>query len=127
LAALGSTLGGIIAYTIGATLAGEGSGGLLGRMLAWVGITIESIAPWRARLAQWGWALVLLATVSPLSTKAVCIAAGAVGVIPVPFVSALAVGRTMRTLTIAWLASRVATSMQRSERFDWWRKRNQSP
>jgi membrane protein YqaA with SNARE-associated domain len=126
LAALGSTVGGVIAYSIGAALAGDGIEGPLARALATVGITVEAIAPWRARIAQWGWALVLLATVSPLSTKAVCIAAGAVSVSPLPFVAALAFGRTVRTLTIAVVAARVASALQRSERFRWWQKGKQS-
>jgi membrane protein YqaA with SNARE-associated domain len=115
LAAAGSTIGGLIAYGIGTQLGSGADTGQIAALLAKVGITPATLAPWHERLDRWGWALVLLATVSPLSTKLVCIAAGAVGVAPVPFMAALASGRTARTTTVAWLAGRIGQVMVESE------------
>ncbi|MCU0649132.1 MAG: hypothetical protein MUF00_14115 [Gemmatimonadaceae bacterium] len=114
LAAAGSIVGGIIAYGIGTQLSVMREASAIGRVLGAVGITPAALAPWRERVQEWGWALVLLATVSPLSTKLVCIAAGAFGVAPVPFLAALAAGRTARTTTIAWLASRAGDAYVRA-------------
>ncbi|MCU0634250.1 MAG: hypothetical protein MUE41_05200 [Gemmatimonadaceae bacterium] len=111
LAALGSTIGGVIAYAIGTQVGVMDDGGVVSRALARLGIDAVALEPWRARTIAWGWALVLLATVSPLSTKLVCVAAGAFGVAPISFLAALAAGRTARTLSIAWLASRVGRAV----------------
>lgn len=108
-AALGSVIGGVIAYAIGTQLGGASDTGWITRTLETIGVSQATLAPWEARLTRWGWALVLLATVSPLSTKLVCIAAGAVGVAPVPFLAALAAGRTARTQVVAWLAARAGS------------------
>ena len=91
-AAFGAIAGGLIAYAIGAFAFDS-----IGRPL----IGLFGVGP--ARWAQLeglfhrhGAMLVLLSTVSPLSTKLVCIGAGAFGVPFWPYVLALALGRVGR-------------------------------
>jgi membrane protein YqaA with SNARE-associated domain len=103
LAAAGSIMGGLVAYALGTQLVGGGDGWLV-PLLSRIGITPASLEPFHARMDRWGWLLVLVATVSPLSTKLVCLAAGAFGVPLAPFMAALAGGRTARTVTIALVA-----------------------
>jgi membrane protein YqaA with SNARE-associated domain len=95
-ATAGATIGGIIAYTIGANFLGA----LSNTVFDWFG---EGSAGWELRRAQFeshGWKLVALSTVSPFSTKFVCIAAGAFGV-PFPeFSLALLGGRAARFLAV---------------------------
>ncbi len=96
-ATLGATLGGLIAYTIGLTSFDQ-----LGRpLLDLMGVSPVRLDASRAAFARHGWQLVLLSTMSPLSTKAICLAAGAFGVPPWQFAPALLVGRGLRFLAIA--------------------------
>ena len=95
-ATAGATVGGIIAYTIGANFLGALSTSLFG----WFA---EGSAGWESRRAQFesrGWMLVALSTVSPFSTKFVCIAAGAFGVPFGEFALALLGGRAARFLAV---------------------------
>ena len=95
-ATAGATVGGIIAYGIGANLLGA----LSSSVFDWFG---EGSAGWESRRAQFethGWMLVALSTISPFSTKFVCLAAGAFGV-PFPeFALALLGGRAARFLAV---------------------------
>ena len=96
-ATLGATLGGLIAYTIGLTSFDQ-----LGRpLLDLMGVSPVRLDASRAAFARHGWQLVLLSTMSPLSTKAICLAAGAFGVPPWQFAPALLVGRGLRFLAVA--------------------------
>ena len=95
-ATAGATIGGIIAYTIGANFLDA----LTTSAFGWFG---EGSANWELRRAQFesrGWMLVLLSTVSPFSTKFVCLAAGAFGVPFGEFTLALFGGRAARFLVI---------------------------
>ena len=88
----GAALGGCIAYLIGAHAFDA-----LGRpMLSALGVGDARIAASEAAFARHGWLLVFLSTISPLSTKLTCIAAGAFGLPIAQFVPALLVGRALR-------------------------------
>lgn len=117
-ATLGATVGGLIAYTIGLTSFDQ-----LGRpMLDLMGVSPARLDASRAAFARHGWQIVVLSTMSPLSTKAICLAAGAFGVPPWQFVPALLVGRGVRFFAVAlvmrfagprlldWLSKRVGSA-----------------
>jgi len=88
----GSVVGGTIAF-----LVGRDAFEAIGRpLLSLIGVSAEGLESSRALFERRGAALVLLSAVSPLSTKAVCLAAGAFGVPLVPFLAALAIGRGAR-------------------------------
>lgn len=96
-AVLGATTGGVLAFGIGAQAFEE-----LGRpLLHLVGVSDRVIDASHAAFDRRGWLLVLLSTISPLPSKAVCIGAGAFGVPFWLFVPALAAGRTLRFGTLA--------------------------
>ena len=91
-AATGSVLGGCVAYWLGvAAFASVGK-----PLLSMIGITDALLARAMAMLVHHGWLFILGSTLTPISTKAVSIGAGAVG-IPFPlFALALALGRVIR-------------------------------
>jgi membrane protein YqaA with SNARE-associated domain len=93
----GSTLGALVAYTIG-SIAFESVGRVL---LGWLGVTAAEIERVRALFKVRGLWLVLLSTVTPLSGKLVAIAAGAFGIPVLPFVATMAIGRGVRYGVIA--------------------------
>ena len=96
-ALVGSTLGGLVAYAIGA-LAFES----LGRtMFGWFGVAGPEIEHFRAAFKVKGLWLVLLSTVTPLSGKLVAIAAGGFGVPMVPFLATIMIGRGIRYGVVA--------------------------
>lgn len=96
-ATAGATLGGLTAYAIGAFAFDE-----IGRpLLELVGVSEARLARSEGYFVRRGWLLVLLSTVSPLSSKAVCLAAGAFGVPVWQFLPALFAGRAGRFTTIA--------------------------
>jgi membrane protein YqaA with SNARE-associated domain len=98
-ATLGASAGGLLAYGIGAGAFEE-----VGRpLLHLVGVSDRMLATSRGAFEHRGWWLVLLSTISPLPTKAVCIGAGAFGVPLWAFLPALAAGRALRFLTLATL------------------------
>jgi len=98
-ATLGASVGGLLAYGIGAQATEE-----VGRpLLHLVGVSDRMLDASRGAFERRGWLLVLLSTISPLPTKAVCIGAGAFGVPLWAFVPALAAGRALRFLTLATL------------------------
>lgn len=115
-AVLGATVGGVIAYLIGALAFVE-----VGRpLLEFVGVSPERLEGSRAVFERHGWQLVALSAISPLPTKAVCIAAGAFDMPIWLFISAILTGRGMRFYGLAavirlasprllnWLTSRVS-------------------
>ena len=113
-ATAGATIGGLIAYAIGAQLLS----GVDNSIVAWLGISPES---WQSRRAQFedrGWILVALSTISPLSTKVVCIGAGAFGVPPGEFVLALLAGRGARFLVVGLLLRFAGKGVRRA--FERW-------
>lgn len=109
----GSVLGGCIAYWLGAAAFVA-----VGKpLLAMLGVTDATLARAIALMAQHGWWFILGSTLTPLSTKAVSIGAGAVGV-PFPiFALALGIGRTLRFSLVALLVRASAGTLQR------WRQR----
>ena len=109
----GSTLGGLIAFAIGAFAFADIGAPLLNL----VGIGPQELASSRTLFERRGWMLVLLSAVSPLPTKVVCIASGAFGV-PLPyFTLALFSGRSARFMAVAALlrfaGSRIAGWIER--------------
>lgn len=116
-AALGSTLGGIVAWLIGANAFEE-----VGRpLLHLMGVEDGTIARSEGLFDRHGWAIVAVSTLTPLPTKAVSMAAGAFGVPLLGFTVALAAGRSARFAIIA-LVLRFA-----GDRVEKWRARYVRP
>jgi membrane protein YqaA with SNARE-associated domain len=91
-ATLGATVGGLAAYAIGAFAFDE-----VGRpLVALFGVGAERWASLEGLFRRHGALLVVLSTLSPLSTKFVCIGAGTFGVPFAPFALALGAGRLGR-------------------------------
>jgi membrane protein YqaA with SNARE-associated domain len=90
--AAGAIAGGCIAFLIGA----RAFDSLGFPILSALGVSQETLTSSATMFARHGWLLVFVSTVSPLSTKLTCIAAGAFGLPFVEFVPALAVGRVLR-------------------------------
>ena len=110
-AVAGAVAGGCIAYLIGAQ-AFESLGHPL---LSALGVTEPRLLSTAGMFARHGWFLVFVATISPLSTKLTCIAAGAFG-LPIPqFLPALVVGRVIRfavlTLLLRFAGERIVRRM----------------
>ena len=104
----GSVAGGCIAYFIGVHAFDA-----LGRpMLSALGVGEAKIVASEAAFARHGWWLVFASTITPLSTKLTCIAAGAFGLPIVQFLPALLVGRAIRfgvlTVLVRYLGERLA-------------------
>lgn len=96
MAALGAIAGGLMAYGIG-VYAFESIGQPL---VALFGVSAERWASLEGLFLRHGALLVLLSTMSPLSTKLICIGGGAFGVPFLPFLGALAAGRVARFAVI---------------------------
>ena len=112
-ATFGATAGGLIAYAIGA-FAFESVGRPL---VSLFGVGPERWASFESLFLRRGAMLVLLSTLSPLSTKFVCIGAGAFGVPFGPFALALAAGRAGRFavvgLVLRYAGDRLVARMER--------------
>jgi len=93
----GSVIGGVVAYAMGSGAFGN----VAPRMLEMLGMTPQAVEASRGLFERQGWLLVLASTISPLSSKMICLAAGAFGLPFWQFFVALSVGRTARNLTIA--------------------------
>ena len=91
-AAVGATIGGLFAYGVGAFAFDSIGQPLIGLF----GVGPERWGQLEGLFLRRGALLVLLSTLSPLSTKFVCIGAGAFGVPFAPFALALAAGRAGR-------------------------------
>lgn len=91
-ATTGSVLGGCVAYALGiAAFATVGK-----PLLAMLGVSDAMLAQGMALMAEHGWLFIVGSTLTPISTKAVAIGAGAVG-LPFPlFALALTIGRGLR-------------------------------
>ena len=98
-ATAGATIGGIIAYAIGAQLLG----GVDNALVEWLPISAERWELRRSQFEDRGWILVALSTVSPFSTKVVCLGAGAFGLPFGEFFLALLAGRAARFLAVGLL------------------------
>lgn len=110
-ATVGAIAGGCIAYLIGVHAFDE-----VGRtVLAMLGVSDARIASSEAMFERHGWKLVFLSTVSPLSTKLACIAAGAFGLPLAHFLPALVVGRALRftvlTVVLRYAGERLAARL----------------
>ena len=96
-ATAGAVVGGAIAFGIGAFAFEE-----VGRPLfGFFGVGAQGLAEVQRLLERWGWAMVIVSATTPISTKLVCISAGAFGVPFPPFLAALAVGRAARFAVVA--------------------------
>lgn len=98
-ATIAATVGGCIAWLIGVH-AFESVGLPLMRLL---GMGAEELARSRELFERYGWMFVVASTLTPLSTKLVCIAAGAFGVPGPLFVTALLAGRGARFAALSVL------------------------
>lgn len=98
-ATAGSTVGGFIAYAIGAQAVAEGGGAVLD----WIGVGRGVLEARRPLFEEHGWKLVVLSTVSPVPTKLICIGAGTFGVPFWQFALALLVGRGVRFFAVGLL------------------------
>ena len=107
-ATAGAIAGGCIAYLIGAQ-AFEG----IGRpVLSTLGVSDATLASSAVLFERHGWMLVFFATISPLSTKLTCIAAGAFA-FPLPqFLPALVIGRALRFAALTLLLRFAGTRLQ---------------
>jgi membrane protein YqaA with SNARE-associated domain len=98
-AVLGSVLGALVAYVIGA-VAFDTVGHVI---LGWLGVSEADFVQRRASFTDKGLWIVFLGTVTPLSIKLVSIGAGAFGLPIVPFVVTIFAGRGLRfgVITVA--------------------------
>ncbi len=88
----GSVLGGCIAYWLGvAAFAAVGK-----PLLALLGISDATVAQGMALMARHGWLFIVGSTLTPISTKAAAIGAGAAGMSFPLFAFALGAGRVLR-------------------------------
>lgn len=99
LATLGTLIGSVLLYAIGANALSL----LEGPIAARLGVSASHLDATRATLAKYGAWAVFASTMSPLSTKLTSIASGAIGVPWPQFVGALLAGRLVRGLGLAWL------------------------
>ncbi|HET7457317.1 MAG TPA: VTT domain-containing protein [Gemmatimonadaceae bacterium] len=108
-ATAGAVVGGCIAYAVGVTA--FDSVGV--RLLDWVGVTRAAVEAKRALFVDHGWWVIALSSLTPMPSKIVCLAAGAFGVPPVVFATALLVGRGARFVVVAGLCSIVGRRLAR--------------
>ena len=95
----GAIAGGCIAFLIGAEAFET-----VGRpILSALGVSAERVASSAVMFERHGWLLVFVSTISPLSTKLTCIAAGAFGLPFVQFLPVLILGRVLRFGALAIL------------------------
>jgi membrane protein YqaA with SNARE-associated domain len=109
----GAIAGGCIAYVNGAQ-AFEGFGR---PVLSALGVTAARLTSSAAMFERHGWLIVFVSTISPLSAKLTCIAAGAFG-LPFPqFLPALILGRAVRfaalTLILRYAGERLQARLRR--------------
>jgi membrane protein YqaA with SNARE-associated domain len=91
-AATGSVLGGCLAFGLGSSMFAA-----IGQpVLAAIGVSGDALTDAMGLMARYGWVFVLGSTLTPISTKAVAVAAGATGMAFPAFVAALAAGRVAR-------------------------------
>ena len=108
-ATAGAVIGGSIAYVIGVTA--FDSVGV--RVLDWVGVSRATVEARRAMFVDHGWWVIALSSLTPMPSKIVCLAAGAFGVPPLLFATALLVGRGARFAVVAALCALVGRRIAR--------------
>jgi len=108
-AILGSVLGGLVAYMIGA-LAFDHLGA---PALALMGVSDQTLQRIGAMFAEKGWVVVVVGMLPFLSAKAICIAAGAFGVPVLEFTLAVFATRSVRFLLTAALLRFAGTRIAR--------------
>ncbi len=99
IAASGTLIGSVVLYWVGAHALSV----LQGPVAQWLGVSSTRLAEARGTLATYGAWAIFASTLSPLSTKLTSLASGMVGVPWPQFVAALASGRLIRALGLAWL------------------------
>ena len=108
-AIVGSIVGGLIAFAIGQYAFDE----VGAPVLRLFGVGPGELAVLDRQFQRNGWLFVIISSLTPISTKAVCIAAGAFGV-PLPhFTLALLAGRGIRFLIVATLIRFAGERMNR--------------
>ena len=112
-ATAGAVIGGCIAYLIGARAFDE-----VGRpVLSLLGVSQATLESTKSMFGRHGLLIVFASTISPLSTKLMCIAAGAFDVPFATFLPALAVGRAIRfaalTLILRFAGEKLAKRLTR--------------
>jgi membrane protein YqaA with SNARE-associated domain len=116
-ATLGAVAGGCIAYLIGA----HAFDSVALPMISALGVSDATLVKSEAMFDRHGWVLVFLSTISPLSTKLTCIAAGAFGFPFAQFLPALFVGRALRfavlTVILRFAGERLEARLRRRGRF----------
>jgi membrane protein YqaA with SNARE-associated domain len=112
----GAVAGGCIAYVIGAR-AFDGFGR---DVLSMLGVSAATLASSEAMFDRHGWLLVFASTISPLSTKLACIAAGGFGLPFATFLPALVVGRAIRfaalTILLRFAGERLERRLAKQQR-----------
>lgn len=110
--AAGAIAGGCIAYVIGL----EAYEGVGRPILAALGVSPTRLASSAAAFGRHGWVIVFVSTISPLSTKLTCIAAGAFGLPLAEFLPALILGRVIRfaalTLILRLVGEKIEARMR---------------
>ena len=116
-ATLGAVAGGCIAYFIGA----RAFDSVAQPVMSALGVSDATLAASEAMFERHGWVLVFLSTISPLSTKLTCIAAGAFGFPFAQFLPALSVGRAVRftalTIILRFAGERLEARLRRRGKF----------
>jgi len=108
-ATAGSVLGGMIAWWLGAAAFET-----IGRpLLLTIGVSPATLARAMSLMQEYGWLFVAGSTLTPISAKVVCIAAGATGMPLGAFAGALALGRSLRYSLIAILVRETSGPLHR--------------
>jgi membrane protein YqaA with SNARE-associated domain len=100
---LGSVLGGLAGYAVGA-FAWDELSGLFFQYIP--GFTPEKFDRLKSWYEEWGWPLVFLAGFSPIPYKIFTVASGVLGMALFPFILASAVSRSARFFLVAFLMAK---------------------
>jgi membrane protein YqaA with SNARE-associated domain len=114
--AAGAIVGGCIAFLIGAQAFES-----VGRpVLSALGVSASALTSSAAMFDRHGWMLVFVSTISPLSAKLTCIAAGAFGLPFIEFLPMLILGRVIRfgvlAILLRFAGERIANRLARRAR-----------
>jgi membrane protein YqaA with SNARE-associated domain len=106
---LGSVLGGLAGYAVGA-FAWDELSGLFFQYIP--GFTPEKFDRLKSWYEEWGWPLVFLAGFSPIPYKIFTVASGVLGMALFPFILASAVSRSARFFLVAFLMAKFGEPMK---------------
>lgn len=106
---LGSVLGGLAGYAVGA-FAWDELSGLFFQYIP--GFTPEKFDRLKSWYEEWGWPLVFLAGFSPIPYKIFTVASGVLGMALFPFVLASAISRSARFFLVAFLMAKFGEPMK---------------